>query len=331
MRALSKYTNINTDMDNEPTTIGRTQRTQSRKKRLRAHVDYTSMSVSYGRVKLGVPSGFKEMLETVTREILHEQPRDIPAFLQAYFTCLNEEQQKGSVLNSLVTQRIVEVRDNNDNTETCKESAVTEVQTEAPETSQTDACNATESHTQVDASNSTDNQEQQDACNETVPTSTSDVQVEANEEEIVQKTSHISVNSVSDLPKDFRIVNCEVICKESVEEVNVEAEASEEPKSLEQIEASKSEQQVETEEIIEEEAEEEEKPEEQRKSVWDSQQHFTPEEPEEIEREAPQEASGEQSLEQQDHEHVNYDELANSRPATANEPEEKSQPTETND
>ena len=59
---------------------------------------------------------------------------------------------------------------------------------------------------------------------------------------------------------------------------------------------------------------------------------FIPEEPEEIEREAPQEANGEQSLEQQDHQHVNYDELVNSRPATANETEEqKSQPTETNE
>lgn len=57
----------------------------SRAKRLRAHVNYDDMSVSYGRVKLAVPTGFKEMLETVTREILREQPRDIPRFLAKYF------------------------------------------------------------------------------------------------------------------------------------------------------------------------------------------------------------------------------------------------------
>lgn len=79
-------------------------------KRLRAHVDFNEMTVKYGRVKLGVPTGFKQCLENVTREVLREQPSDIPAFLACYFTSLAENQKSGIPLSNLVTERVVEVK-----------------------------------------------------------------------------------------------------------------------------------------------------------------------------------------------------------------------------
>jgi len=82
----------------------------SKQKRLRAHVDYDEMTVKYGRISLGVPIGFKACLENVTREVLREQPKDIPAFLACYFNQLNENQKKGISANNLVTERIVEVK-----------------------------------------------------------------------------------------------------------------------------------------------------------------------------------------------------------------------------
>jgi len=98
--------------DQVSNTVKKTRR--ATKKRLRAHVDYEEMSVNYGRVKLGIPAGFKESLETVTREILREQPSDIVGFLSAYFGALNRNQKKGIPLNSLVTERIVEVKTTSD-------------------------------------------------------------------------------------------------------------------------------------------------------------------------------------------------------------------------
>jgi len=82
----------------------------TKQKRLRAHVDYDEMTVKYGRIALGVPIGFKACLENVTREVLREQPKDIPAFLACYFNQLNENQKKGISANNLVTERIVEVK-----------------------------------------------------------------------------------------------------------------------------------------------------------------------------------------------------------------------------
>ena len=82
----------------------------SKQKRLRAHVDYDEMTVIYGRISLAVPIGFKACLENVTREVLREQPKDIPAFLACYFNQLNENQKKGISANNLVTERIVEVK-----------------------------------------------------------------------------------------------------------------------------------------------------------------------------------------------------------------------------
>ena len=143
-------------MDND-TQMARHARTPRSKKRLRAHVDYQGMSVSYGRVKLGVPNGFKEMLEIVTREILREQPKNIPGFLAAYFAVLNDNQKKGCTLGSLVTERIVEVQpepetkeqetqdekvetqENGTQDDIQKEAAVTEVQTEEVSKSTSDA------------------------------------------------------------------------------------------------------------------------------------------------------------------------------------------------
>jgi len=82
----------------------------SKQKRLRAHVDYDEMTVKYGRISLGVPTGFKACLENVTREVLREQPKDIKAFLACYFNQLTENQRKGISANNLITERIVEVK-----------------------------------------------------------------------------------------------------------------------------------------------------------------------------------------------------------------------------
>ena len=48
-------------------------------------VDYKEMSVRYGEVKLAVPKGFKELLEDLSREVLREQPKDIPKFAAEFF------------------------------------------------------------------------------------------------------------------------------------------------------------------------------------------------------------------------------------------------------
>jgi hypothetical protein len=82
----------------------------TKQKRLRAHVDYDEMTVKYGRISLGVPTGFKACLENVTREVLREQPKDIKAFLACYFQQLTENQRKGISANNLITERIVEVK-----------------------------------------------------------------------------------------------------------------------------------------------------------------------------------------------------------------------------
>merc|ERR1719291_705891 len=189
------------------------------------------MSVSYGRVKLGVPAGFKEMLEIVTREILREQPRNIPGFLEAYFKVLNENQQKGCTLGSLVTERIIEVVEKPENVdagvqgeiatqEACtqddiqKEAAVTEVQTENIKTCTSDA--------QVTAKPEQEVAEQQTTEVQTAEVEASTDEVQNNQEEAAEKTNHISVSSLSQMPADFRMVNCEVICQQSVEALATE-------------------------------------------------------------------------------------------------------------
>jgi len=230
-------------MDNEAQT-GRATRTPRSKKRLRAHVDYQGMSVSYGRVKLGVPAGFKEMLEIVTREILREQPKNIPGFLAAYFDVLNENQKKGCTLGSLVTERIVETVEKPEIVDTAtqgeqiatqeactqddiqKEAAVSEVQTENIKTSTSDA-EITAKPEQEVAEQQTNEVQTADVESNTgtvsirhIPVSSStkfEVITDHAMPKVDEKLSHISLKSISELPDDIRMVNCEVICKASVE------------------------------------------------------------------------------------------------------------------
>jgi len=231
-------------MDNEAQT-GRATRTPRSKKRLRAHVDYQGMSVSYGRVKLGVPAGFKEMLEIVTREILREQPKNIPGFLAAYFDVLNENQKKGCTLGSLVTERIVETVEKPEIVDTAtqgeeiatqeagtqddiqKEAAVSEVQTENIKTSTSDAAitakpeqEVSEQQTnEVQTADVESNTGKEVSLRHTAVSSSTKFEVISDTimPKVDEKTSHISVNSISQLPSDIRMVNCEVICKASVE------------------------------------------------------------------------------------------------------------------
>ncbi len=43
------------------------------------------MSVSYASSRLSVPLGFEYILESLAREVLREQPKDIIAFAAEYF------------------------------------------------------------------------------------------------------------------------------------------------------------------------------------------------------------------------------------------------------
>ena len=56
-------------------------------------VDYNEMSVRYGPVKLSVPTGFKQLLENLCREVLREQPKDIPKFAAVYFSRILEKRE----------------------------------------------------------------------------------------------------------------------------------------------------------------------------------------------------------------------------------------------
>ena len=44
--------------------------------------------------KLNIPAGFKELLEVFARDVLAEQPKDIPSFAIAFFTKAKNEQLK---------------------------------------------------------------------------------------------------------------------------------------------------------------------------------------------------------------------------------------------
>ena len=55
------------------------------------------MPMSYANVKLSVPNGFRHLLEDLSREILREQPKDIPKFAAVYFQRMVEK-RKGSLL-----------------------------------------------------------------------------------------------------------------------------------------------------------------------------------------------------------------------------------------
>ena len=51
-------------------------------------INYKEPSVQFKDVKLVVPSGLRELVENLAREILIEQPRNIPRFAANYFTAI---------------------------------------------------------------------------------------------------------------------------------------------------------------------------------------------------------------------------------------------------
>ena len=65
-----------------------------RRNRARAHVDYEEMTVSYGKIKLGVPCGFRELLEDLTRGVIRERPNNIALWLARHFQELEEKQRQ---------------------------------------------------------------------------------------------------------------------------------------------------------------------------------------------------------------------------------------------
>merc|ERR1712167_386045 len=71
----------------------RNGKSRRQRDRARAHVDYEEMTVSYGRIKLGVPSGFRELLEDLTRGVIRDRPNNIPLYLQRHFQELVEFQR----------------------------------------------------------------------------------------------------------------------------------------------------------------------------------------------------------------------------------------------
>lgn len=54
------------------------------------------MSIPFSNTHYRIPQGFGNLLEGLTREILREQPDNIPAFAAAYFENLLEKREKTS-------------------------------------------------------------------------------------------------------------------------------------------------------------------------------------------------------------------------------------------
>ncbi|XP_055129558.1 sperm surface protein Sp17 isoform X2 [Symphalangus syndactylus] len=52
------------------------------------------MSIPFSNTHYRIPQGFGNLLEGLTREILREQPDNIPAFAAAYFESLLEKREK---------------------------------------------------------------------------------------------------------------------------------------------------------------------------------------------------------------------------------------------
>ncbi|XP_008833351.1 sperm surface protein Sp17 isoform X1 [Nannospalax galili] len=52
------------------------------------------MSIPFSNTHCRIPQGFGNLLEGLTREILREQPENIPAFAAAYFENLLEKREK---------------------------------------------------------------------------------------------------------------------------------------------------------------------------------------------------------------------------------------------
>ncbi|XP_038609332.1 sperm surface protein Sp17 [Tachyglossus aculeatus] len=55
------------------------------------------MSVPFSNTQYRIPQGFGNVLEGLTREILKEQPDNIPAFAAAYFEALLEKREKSNL------------------------------------------------------------------------------------------------------------------------------------------------------------------------------------------------------------------------------------------
>ncbi|NP_001121088.1 sperm surface protein Sp17 [Ornithorhynchus anatinus] len=54
------------------------------------------MSIPFSNTQYRIPQGFGNVLEGLTREILKEQPDNIPAFAAAYFEALLEKREKSN-------------------------------------------------------------------------------------------------------------------------------------------------------------------------------------------------------------------------------------------
>lgn len=51
------------------------------------------MAVSFSNITLRVPQGFGNILEGLAREVLKDQPEDIPTFAAQYFTALLQKRE----------------------------------------------------------------------------------------------------------------------------------------------------------------------------------------------------------------------------------------------
>ncbi|EHB16358.1 Sperm surface protein Sp17 [Heterocephalus glaber] len=78
------------------------------------------MSIPFSNTYLQIPQGFGNLLEGLTREILREQPDNIPAFAAAYFKKLLEKREK---TNFDPAERGAKIDDRFHNNQAFKESA----------------------------------------------------------------------------------------------------------------------------------------------------------------------------------------------------------------
>lgn len=59
------------------------------------------MAIPFSNTHCRIPQGFGNLLEGLTREILREQPENIPAFAAAYFADLLEKRESKLFKNRL--------------------------------------------------------------------------------------------------------------------------------------------------------------------------------------------------------------------------------------
>ncbi|XP_028321525.1 sperm surface protein Sp17 isoform X2 [Gouania willdenowi] len=55
------------------------------------------MSVSFSNTHLRVPRGFGSILEGLTREVLRDQPENIPQYAARYFTALLKQREESGI------------------------------------------------------------------------------------------------------------------------------------------------------------------------------------------------------------------------------------------